>query len=234
MKKVLTITMALGLLVVPSITSASIVIDNFEDPNSAASLLLQSGDTSAIDEDDPVTGVIGGARGAYLQVLSGQLGTGETGTVRINDPTFDGRLHLSATLPSTFDLYFNLGYGIAMPSGGPLNSNWSALDRIRLDFSTAPAENQFTTIELFWDYAGPGYGHDPHFFTIPSGASSMTVMLSNFTGIDLTDIDAITVRFDPIPDGQSLVLEEIVVVPEPATLALLALGGVALIRCKRK
>ena len=120
-----------------------------------------------------------------------------------------------------------LEYGTALPSGGSgmrlgLAPGTVNVRFLNYDFPSSQPLNLVLT--GYSDTGSVAYGAK----TISAGAQTVSFDLSSFQGA----IEGLELEIDA-PAGADYRLDYISVVPEPATLSLLALGGLALLRRRR-
>ncbi|MBS1703728.1 MAG: PEP-CTERM sorting domain-containing protein [Armatimonadetes bacterium] len=144
---------------------------------------------------------------------------------------------LEVSTDTDVDTTFTLGYGYALSSTSPasneLNVNWTSTPLLSMTFrSNDIAQNVTATI-----YTNGGASSYTRTLGIAGGivpASPQTYMF-DFTSdaASLGDVDAVKFDFDPAP-GADFSLTGINSVPEPASIAALAIGAAALLRRKKK
>lgn len=214
--------------------SASIItIDDFE--NGYANLAVDDNvdyTHHAFVSQAPVAGVIGGQRNLTLDYVSGPNYS------RVFVDRADSGAFVLAEDPDTRAVA-TLAYG----AGGDLNADFAALgtgSAIRLVFSTADLAGE-VSIQAYsagpsrmstWTGSTPGglFNADQNFDV---SLSDPNWFANSGGGVDWHNVDRISITLTGAANGD-YVLRHIVIVPEPATLSLLALGGVAVLRRKRR
>lgn len=225
-------TLLLLVLLPASSASARVVmIDDFEHPLSMAELIVDETTSLAEDEDTgiPVENVVGGTRLGILEAKD-LLFEGEIVRVDVNLPSAPGKLVVNAYCPAHKLTRGKFANGSKTWSGSQMSAKWDDLVAVVFLFDGPPAYMQTISVQL-WSQEGTPQEKSP-LVTKSLGTSDVSVVfpLSDFTDLDLTDIDGIEITFDDIPGGQSFSLDEIRVIPEPGALSLLAVGLVALAR----
>lgn len=165
----------------------------------------------AMTGQGPGTGV------TTLAVVGGRAGLG---TLSIVAP-YNGLWTLGygyALNGSTNDLNADLVTSVGAPNTGILIKMISAEYAYDLDLSLI-TNGSGTTASLLLP-ANP----NPHDVFVP---------FSSFSGVNFHDIDQISVQFRGRPDGDYVVDAIVASVPEPASMALLAIGGLLSLRRRR-
>lgn len=225
MKTVLLATGAALALSVSSASAAFIGIDNFDDTTTT----LLERNTAGISSAAILTGAnaIGGEREVILTFSASSIGPGSSkAKVSIGGPggALDGTLAVSndPIIISTVELLYD-GIGT-----GDLNANLSAHDGFVMSF--------FADLPLQFDviFRSAGVLSSVQTYNVPPGISVSQVPFTDFANLTTSDIDAIRILFRPAAAGDFLVDLPLGTpeVPEPATLGLLGLGALALLRRK--
>ena len=211
--------------------AAIISIDDFAE--GSTNLVVYDGNATASDSDSSLAGVIGGRRDTDLLWLAGS----NDAVLRIN---FRGTTEfaLLAAGPATQG-EAALSYG----QGGDLNADLTdsgSNEAIQLVFNTADFAGTLTiTVETagvgtsVWTGATPSGLNN---VSIPDGI--LDVPFVDFAGsASFSNVDSITVELEAAPSGDYAITRISAVpegyVPEPMTLGLLAVGGLAVLARKR-
>jgi PEP-CTERM motif-containing protein len=210
-----------------------ITIDDFGHANSVANLVVDDLTTLSEDEDGsiPVDNAIGGVRFGSLEVEE-PLFAGEVASMEVNLPSAPGQLVIHAFSPLHKLPRGKLRYGWQTVSGQPLDQKWDDLTAMVFTFDGFAAWDQTISVRLWSEY-GTAQEQSPSVTkTLDTVSTSLVFPLPEFTAqmLNLGDVDGIEVTFDAIPAGQNLTIDEIRVVPEPATLGLVALSLAAFMR----
>ena len=242
-----TVVVVSAFWLLPTVAGAGLIppehvtIDDFRDDGSRAWILLEAGGTLfGSDEDtglDP-SHVIGGVRELTLDGTGGGLTTGWAETEIFGTAT-GGSMETWLSEDAESGATLELHYGTRAPSGSELNSNWSALEVLRVTFNYVRYDDTPIGgfVELYWNVGGLGEGSMPVPFELPYADDGMNldIPLTDFTGVDLTDIDGVRVEFGTsLVAGQNFGVTEIAVIPEPATLLVLAAGALGLLGRRRR
>ena len=219
-----------GLIALTSVMApGALIIDDF---NGAQSLAVHASGPANDASTVPVPGVVGGLRGATLDYVSGPLGA----TLDI-DPGGSGIL--TASSDAITSAAASTGWDGGSPAtglGGIDLTEGGAISRFRLGvlFDDLP-----TTITL-WVYTDSANWATADLL-LPGGIYSsqeFLVPFASFGGgggtVDFTNVGAIAMEFNLDP-STDLALDFIKTdIPEPATIGLLAMGSMALIRIRKQ
>ena len=226
---------------------AVIIIDDFENP--AAVVTMASYEVGSADPDPqvgfhsglPPASTIGGRRDWQLDYIGGG-GDGEQARARIVGTSPDQ--FLSFSNEGNIQSELMLTYGAA----GNLDADFSSQAGLELyvryaDQASYVFVEVISNAETTSDYAFASY-------LIPADANPQMIFIpgADFPGIDGSDIDWIQFTFGlatPVVDpraersyvpGLDLQIDQITSsdIPEPCTMSLLALGGLALLTRRRK
>ncbi len=208
--------------------AAPVNIDTF-NIGSAQAAVFGTGTTAGAETvvNPPIPETIGGIRG--YSVTGQGAGTGVTTLAVLGGNAGFGTL--SMLPPYTGQWTLRYGYNMA---GAPADLNANLL-------GSSPANNGLLIKMVSAEYA---YDLDVTLFT--NGASSTASLtrpanlsphdvwfaFSSFSGVNFQDIDQVVVRLTGRPDGDYS-MDSITSVPEPATLMVLAAGGLLALRRRR-
>ena len=174
---------------------------------------------------------IGGIRYTDLTITSNPFG-GDAKTRVITSPGI-----LDVSTDADVDTNFLLGYGYANSSttsaSNQLNQNFSSSPIVEVNFRT----NDVAQPVVVTLYTNSGASSFTRTLSVGGGITSANPQsyLFDFTSdaANLGDVDGISIFFDPTPGGD-FSLNYIQTVPEPASLAVLAIGGAAMLRRRKK
>ncbi len=175
------------------------------------------------------TDALGGQRELGLVVNSDQeIGQTTTATIFASGNATD------LQSASNTDAEMSFGYGSLAGGGSPLNTDMSAEDRFILGFLVPPDVNAEIFVQL--DASSSTFGYTQ---LLPSGSGGAEIFFSDISGFPAasTDVDGLefTLRPQDGLTGLDVTLRGIVATtPEPGTLSLLALGGLGLLRRRRR
>ncbi|MDD4891963.1 MAG: PEP-CTERM sorting domain-containing protein [Phycisphaerae bacterium] len=209
-----TLMVAACTLLSTSIVHASLIIDDFDSGANFAIKTRQAGPTSATSVL-PAPGVLGGTRDALLEYVAG------AGSFKYNRATF-----------SPADSRLNFSNDSGMKGRLTLTYNFAATD-----FTTDGADSvwvQFTAADLTYDAtvtlkdsAGRVSTSTLHESAGPDFAKFWYV---DFTGsANLNAVTSLTLAIEGVSSGDYALDLIDTRAPEPATLALLAVGGLGMI-----
>ena len=175
--------------------------------------------------------VPGGSRYASLKIDANPL-AGDAKTRVLTNPGI-----LEVSTDADVDTHMTLGYGFASTStsvgSNALNMNFTSAPILAVEFRSNDLVQPVTA--MF--YTNNGASSFTRTLNISGGItpSSPVVYSFDFTtdAASLGDVDAITFNFDPQAGGDYS-LKSINAVPETASFAALAIGGMALLRRRRK
>ncbi len=203
-------------------------IDTF-NLGSAQAAIFGAGTTTGAETivNPPIAETIGGVRG-YTATGQGP-GTGVTTLAVLGGNAGFGTLSMVAPYSGQWTLRY--GYNLA---GAPADLNANLL-------GSGPANNAVLIKMVSAEYA-----YDLDVTMTTNGVSStvsvtepanlnpqdVLIPFSSFSGVNFQDIDQISVRLTGRPDGD-YTMDAIMAVPEPATLMVLAAGGLLALRRKR-
>jgi len=176
-------------------------------------------------------GALGGIRYSNLAITANPF-IGDAKTRVITTPGI-----LEVSTDTEVDTAFKLGYGFASlsstPASSPLNLDWSATSLLDVTFRTNDLAQQVTATI----FTNGGASSFTRTLNIAGGITSAFPQTYSFDfstdAASLTDVDAVTFDFDPAAGGD-FSLTSINTVPEPMSLAVLAIGAAALLRRKKK
>lgn len=217
--------LALGLVLLGSgAARGSILIDDFESgPLNFVDSTPGAG-TEYLSQSLPTSHVVGGAR--HLELYGNATPTQMT----LNVTAGDDALNLTAPNTST---YFYVIYNGNPSSGGAtpnLNLDLRNMDRFELTFARIDRAMGFRIRVR----AGNAF---PSAYTTVSQPGLVQVPLTAFGSVNWADIDMIRLEIQTSYQYQGTThtesLADFRIVPEPASLFLLALGGLRLRRCRR-
>jgi hypothetical protein len=215
-------------MLAPTVHAAPFTIDHFAQPNTGQAVSVT--DTgSAFNTTTGLAGVVGGSRTLQVDVTASAYGQSSS---LIVTPAAPGALSLSNDSGQngvgtiTWDANgAGLG-GVDLTDGGNLSHLQatilaSDLDLgFRVDITETAATGGSTA---FWSTnLGPGV----------SFVSQPLASFTNAGAVDFTKVDKIVLTLSG-PPAQDATLDLVEVAPEPATLGLLVLGGLALVRRRR-
>ncbi|MEM7625743.1 MAG: PEP-CTERM sorting domain-containing protein [Planctomycetota bacterium] len=206
-------------------TAQAGLIDSFTEGDGSI-LLLTPGEVSEsntfVDGDGDTIPLGGNTREAEITfapgpdaglIVSAQISTATGTLVFSNDPSTQGTLTLTYGTAGDFDLVTNTGGA---------DFGFLEIDVDSIDIGNT-ATVTVTATDTFANSASTAVA--------VAATGDFLVPFSAFGGVDLTSVD--TLEFSILGDqaGLDISLEEISrVVPEPSSLILLGLGGVALLR----
>ncbi|HLO99820.1 MAG TPA: PEP-CTERM sorting domain-containing protein [Fimbriimonas sp.] len=200
-------------------------VDNFET-GAYNSGLISSG---SVEGWTPAAGALGGSRYTKVKITSNPL-AGDAKTRVLTTPNI-----LEFSSDSELDAEFTLGYGFSsgssVPTSAPLNLNFGTEQTFRINFRS---NDQLMPVKVTL-FTNDGADSFSGTLNIPGGITTAAPQFYdwNFTWYGLADLDAITFDFDPA-EGGDFSLNSIEAVPEPASMAAIAVGIAALIRRKKK
>ena len=220
-------------VVVPA-SNAGMIIDSFEDVVEGAwPVTHTTGTQSTYVLEGGLSGVAGGWRHTSIGASAVDLpGIDE---IHVNISPEHGLLDYASSVGSNGHL--SLWYQ-GDPLGDGLHVDLSRDALIQIDFADfdLPAGAPMRVTVVLNEGLPPGRAPLTKWLTIP-GAQSLEFPFAEFDDmeyVDLADLENILVRFSP-PAGTDFRVDRIVgVVPEPATLAFLFAGCLALPRVKRR
>jgi hypothetical protein len=144
---------------------------------------------------------------------------------------------LEVSTDTDVDTHMLLGYGFDFGStavgSNPLNMDFSSSPILNVTFrSNDLAQPVFATI-----YTNNGASSFTRSLNVMGGITPSSPVTYGFDFTSdagsLTDVDAITFNFDPAPGGD-FSLQGVYSVPEPASVAVLAIGAAAMLRRRKK
>lgn len=206
---------------IASVTAASqaLVIDTFTDGAYSTGYVNSGSVTVATSAS-----VLGGKRITGLQIISNPFN--EDSRLRVLPAAGGGMMAVSSG--PGLDHVGRLMYGKSLSIAGTVDLNIDLTSTPILQLSMISSEALTVRTELYSGGALIGA-------VMASNGGSLTPYTMNFdfSAFNLTDVDSILYKFDPLPGGD-YVVGSAQAVPEPATMAALALGAGALLRRKRK
>ncbi len=215
-------SLSLVILAVAAVSQATI-IDDFTTGEYTNAI------TSGISLGYQTGSMLGGARGTYMQVLNNPLGVPSLNLMILNGMSITS----SGTL---LEGRVQLGYGYLIDNGQigtqDLNHDFTGESAFKVDFlandlpltmNVYAGDYETTMAQATVNVAGGEV--DPFTVLVP---------FSSFAGsVNWNDVDQVVFEFITSPSGD-FALSNIQSVPEPASIAALALGGVALINRRRR
>lgn len=173
----------------------------------------------------------GGIRYTSMNVISNPL----LGDAKCRVISTAGVLDVSTD--ADVDINFTLGYGfgssLTVPASNPLNLNLTSIPIVSLNFRT----NDQTQPVVVTLYTNGGANSYVRTMNVLGGVFSVSPVAYNFDFTSdaalLGDVDGIQIDFDPASGGD-FSLNGVQTVPEPASVAALALGAAVLLRRRKK
>lgn len=224
MKRTALLTGLVAVMMVAGVASTA-TIDTFK--YGGGTLTAEDGTPTDSMIETSLSGVVGGIRESSVT----RTGGGNTVTLGINTTTSFAVDYASG--PSTQGT-FSLKYGSQATGGSNLNLNISSDNYIRIQFYGGAGPESNMQIRLDIDSsAGSGANKT---YDILANTEMVLLDLSEISPLNTGDVDGISISFlnmENADDFTFLFIDS--VVPEPATMSLLALGGIAMLkRHKRK
>lgn len=217
--------MILGLVVISVGAQATVLLDDFS--SGAYSKTITGGTVTEFR----LGSMIGGDSYVTTSVSANPIG------LSIQSDILNG--FWSASSQPLVDGYSEMGYGFSAGAGGSLvfddlNLNLSGENQFKFNF--ASSDKPATLFVGVRSSSGSG--------TVSTVSTALpgdminnpfmvTVDFTDFTGVDFSDVDQIVVRMDTIESGD-ITMSQFEAVPEPGTMAFLALGGLAALRRRKK
>ena len=224
MKRGTLLTGMITVVLVTSFASANTIIDTFTSAPHTQTVSSTNSDTYV----GSGSGIIGGARETYIVHSTG------TADVALSiGESISGAGQYSADSLNSGS--FSLAYGSLMTGGTDLNADLSGDNYIRILFYTGgEPEQEFDIIATIDSTSGP----TQKTFTVAAGSTEVYIEYALFgtPTINTSDIDGIKLYFNNTGLGGQDMTFTIVdsVVPEPATMSLLALGGIAMLKRRKR
>jgi hypothetical protein len=190
------------------------------------------------DQQSSTSSVLGGFREFRIE---GTNGTGAQ--LQVSTPGFQ---LTSGTLSATSGFYildgsqFNSASSPLNPDADGLGTNGNGEDLVALSSGGDRFRLNVSAITGLFDVSVRAWsdgGATPDFELTQSSVSStgaLEYLFSDFSGIDFTDVSALVFTIDAQTADSQITINEFLVVPEPASAALLALGGMALLNFRRR
>ncbi len=213
----------------------ALIIDDFSDGD--LSLTLNSANSRIENLQTGLTSVIGGSR-QVLSMLDSPIDPLNDATITIDSSA--GTFHLSTDHELAM---YRLEWGSASLPDAPgqiavLNADLTTPNKLGyflIKVASASMEHTVGFTLLSGVDEGGSFRSNTTFFDLPASATPYSIILDSdlFSTVDFGDIDYIGLGEGPIAPGLDFVLDEIVWVPEPCSLALLGVGGLAVIRRRK-
>ncbi len=171
-----------------------------------------------------LTGVRGGVRETAVTVVSG------AGELSLDIDGLSPQAAIFSAQAST-EGNFSLKYGSLATGGSNLNVDLSADNYLRIQFfSGALPQNALeVTMEISSNGQNGSFTYD-----IAAGTEKLLLAFSEISPLTLTDVDGFALTFKNMSNAEDFTFSFIdTVVPEPATMSLLALGGIAMLKRRK-
>ncbi|MCK4660050.1 MAG: PEP-CTERM sorting domain-containing protein [Phycisphaerae bacterium] len=221
MKILMIVTFVWGILLVMSTAVHANIVDSF-DAGDSHMLYVEAGQADwSLESGLSTDNVIGGVRDATLWLGNRAMPRyGEGYTEAHFNWNHSGVLEVHHNAHPQSEL--SLTYGDLASDGPCLNADWSGLANMMFTFTSATLNPVDLEIILFsrngvWSEAAG---------SIPGGAAQYAVSLS---GCYTADVDGVYIKFSAQEWGTSFTLDRIEVIPEPTTISLLGLVGLAVL-----
>jgi hypothetical protein len=204
---------------------AGIINTSFVGNNLLVGTAMGTGMTDATQQDG-LTLVQGGQRDATLTA----------------DPTSPARFNQASMVTGGLRLHTpadGVGARLVLEYGNrtSLNEDWSDINDPALRFDIDASNLSGSMPVSFTLVSGKGTGSQAS-ATVPfsiSGVGEYLLPLSNFSGIDLSDVDTLTVDLNGNGIAAAdVTMDDLQVIPEPATIGLLGLGLVGVFARRRQ